>query len=44
MCNNKILNGKKYIRVFSTKQIKHWEDIKVLNKETSQKLKKLFKL
>lgn len=43
MCNNKILNGKKYIRVFSTKQIKHWEDIKVLNKETSQKLKKLFK-
>ena len=43
MCNNKILNGKKYIRVFSTKQIKHWEDIKVLNKKTNQKLKKLFK-
>lgn len=43
MCNNKILNGKKYIRVFSTKQIKHWEDIKILNKETSPKLKKLFK-
>ena len=41
MCNKKTFNGKKYIKVFSTKQIKHWEDIKVLkNKETNQELKK----
>ena len=42
MCTRKTINGKRYIKVFSTKQIKHWEDIKILPPKEIKPLK-LFK-